>query len=141
MLYVSEGLSIPLKEIRISAVRSSGPGGQHVNTTATKAVLRFDLERSGALTPFQKMILKGKLRRRIGKDGCLTLSCQVHRSFEQNREEVLRRFARLVDEALTPVLERIRPRVPGGQRRKRVEAKKRRASIKKTRGPVRGEDQ
>ncbi|MGE4293632.1 MAG: alternative ribosome rescue aminoacyl-tRNA hydrolase ArfB [Desulfovibrio sp.] len=140
MLYVSQDLSIPLKEIRISAVRSSGPGGQHVNTTATKAVLRFDLERSGVLTPFQKMILRGKLRRRIGKDGCLTLACQVHRSFEQNREEVLGRFAKLLAEALTPVLERVRSGVPGGQRRQRLESKKRRASIKKARGPVSGED-
>lgn len=140
MLYISESLSIPLREIRISAVRSSGPGGQHVNTTATKAVLRFHLERSSALTPLQKMILRGKLRRRIGKEGYLTLACQTQRSFEQNRDEVLSRFAKLVADALLPVLDRVRSGVPGGQRRRRLEDKKRRASFKKARGSVSGKE-
>ncbi|MEF2144080.1 MAG: alternative ribosome rescue aminoacyl-tRNA hydrolase ArfB [Desulfovibrionaceae bacterium] len=136
MLFIMDDLSIPLREIRISAVRSSGPGGQHVNTAATKAVLRFNLDRCSVLTQFQKMIIRGKLRRRIGKDGCLTLACQTQRSFEQNREEALSRFASLLAEALTPVLERVRSGVPGGQRRRRLDAKKRRASIKKARGAV-----
>lgn len=140
MLYISKELSIPMKELRIRAVRSSGPGGQHVNTAATKAVLRFNLAHSRQLTQLQKMILRGKLRRRIGKDGYLTLTCQTHRSFEQNREEILHRFADLLAEALTPVMQRIRSGVPGGERRRRVEAKKRRAAIKKKRGPVSRED-
>ncbi|SKA72171.1 ribosome-associated protein [Paucidesulfovibrio gracilis DSM 16080] len=140
MLYIAEDVSIPLKEIRIRAVRSSGPGGQHVNTASTKAVLRFNLGRSRRLTQLQKMLLRGKLRRRIGKDGVLTLACQTHRSFERNREEVLRRFADLLAEALAPVMERVRSGVPAGERRRRLESKKRRASVKRCRGPVRRED-
>lgn len=140
MLYVSENLSIPLKEIRITAARSSGPGGQHVNTTATKAVLRFNVERSGSLTQLQKVILRGKLRRRIGKDGNLVLACQTHRSFEQNRDEALSRLAGLLADALTPILERVHTGVPGGQRKQRLEAKRRRASVKRLRGSVAGED-
>lgn len=133
-LYIMDGVNIPLSELSFSFSRSSGPGGQHVNTSDTRVTLSFDVAHSGSLTQLQRMIVNGKLKRRINKDGVLRLSCSSARSQKANREACVERFVRLLREALEPVLERIETRVPKSSKRKRLDRKKQRASIKKYRG-------
>ena len=142
MLVINDAISIPFSELKFTFSRSPGPGGQHVNKTSTKATLSFNVERTRSLSPLQKMIVKGKLRRRIGKDGILHISAHDTRSQADNRELVLKRFMELLREALEPVLDRINSRVPRSQKRRRLDDKKRRGQVKQLRGtPRRGGDQ
>jgi ribosome-associated protein len=133
MPYINEHLTIPDEELKFTFSRSPGPGGQHVNTSSTRVTLSFDLGKTRTLTPLQKMIVQGKLRRRIGKDGVLRLSAHDTRSQADNRALAVERFVELLRGALEPVLERIRPKVSRTQKKKRLETKKRRAQVKRLR--------
>ncbi|MGE4504461.1 MAG: alternative ribosome rescue aminoacyl-tRNA hydrolase ArfB [Desulfovibrionaceae bacterium] len=133
MPYINEHLTIPDEELKFTFSRSPGPGGQHVNTSSTRVTLSFDLGKTRSLSPLQKMIVQGKLRRRIGKDGVLRLSTHDTRSQADNRALAVERFVELLRGALEPVLERIRPKVSRTQKKKRLETKKRRAQVKRLR--------
>lgn len=133
---LSRTVSIPDDELLLRFSRSSGPGGQSVNTTSSQVELRFDVEASGALTPTQKRRLRSRLAGRVSKEGVLVLRASEHRSQLRNREAVLDRFARLVTEALS----RPRPRRPTRPtwtaREGRLRAKRRRSETKSRRGRV-----
>lgn len=133
MIYINDNLSIPEGELKFTAVRSPGPGGQHVNKTSTAVVLRFDLAASPSLTQLEKVILKGKLRRRINRKGVLQIVSRSTRSQAENKRRAVERFARLMAEALEPVLQRIGTRVPKSSRKRRLESKKRRGAVKRMR--------
>ncbi len=133
MIYINDNLSIPEGELTFTAVRSPGPGGQHVNKTSTAVVLRFDLASSPSLTQLEKVILKGKLRRRISGKGILQLVSHSTRSQAENKRRAVERFAKLLAEALEPVMQRINTRVPRSSRRRRLEGKKRRSAAKRMR--------
>lgn len=140
MIEINDDLSIPMKELKFTFSRSPGPGGQNVNTSDTKATLCFNIERTRCLSPLQKMLLKGKLRRRIGKDGILRISAHDTRSQGNNRELALKRFIEIMQKALAPVMDRIHPRVPKSQKRKRTDRKKRRGQVKSLRKRPLGDD-
>lgn len=133
---LSRTVSIPDDELVLRFSRSSGPGGQSVNTTSSQVELRFDVEASGALTPAQKRRLRSRLAGRVSKDGVLVLRASEYRSQLRNREAVLDRFALLVTEALR----RPRPRRPTRPtrmaREDRLRAKRRRSQTKGWRGRV-----
>ncbi|CAN5251425.1 alternative ribosome rescue aminoacyl-tRNA hydrolase ArfB [soil metagenome] len=133
---LSRTVSIPDDELVLRFSRSSGPGGQSVNTTSSQVELRFDVEASGALTPTQKRRLRSRLAGRVSKEGVLVLRASEHRSQLRNREAVLDRFARLVTEALR----RPRPRRPTRPTRTaregRLRTKRRRSDAKARRGRV-----
>ncbi len=132
-LIVDDQHRIPAEELELAASRSSGPGGQHVNTTDSRIQVRWDLRRSGALTPEEKERVAQRLASRLTQDGVLVLACDVHRSQRRNREEVLARLAALLRQAL----HRPRPRkstgVPRAAREQRLQQKHARAEIKRTR--------
>ena len=132
-LIVDDQHCIGAEELELSASRSSGPGGQHVNTTDSRIQVRWDLRRSNALTPDEKERVGQRLASRLTQDGILVLACDVHRSQRRNREEVLARLATMVRQAL----HRPRPRkptaVPRGIREKRLQQKRARADLKRTR--------
>jgi len=136
-LIVDDQHRIPAEELELAASRSSGPGGQHVNTTDSRIQVRWDLRRSGALTPEEKERVAQRLASRLTQDGVLVLACDVHRSQRRNREEVLTRLAALLRQAL----HRPRPRrttgVPRAAREQRLQLKRARAAIKRAR---RGDD-
>ncbi|MDP8978505.1 MAG: aminoacyl-tRNA hydrolase [Actinomycetota bacterium] len=133
---LSRTVSIPDDELVLRFSRSSGPGGQSVNTTSSQVELRFDVEASGALTPAQKRRLRSRLAGRVNKEGVLVLRASEHRSQLRNREAVLDRFSRLVTEALS----RPRPRRPTRPtrtaREDRLRTKRRRSRLKGWRGRV-----
>ena len=128
-------VTIPDHELDVSFTRSSGPGGQHVNTSSTKVELRFDVPGSQALSDTQKERITEQLGSRLTSDGVLILTASEHRSQTRNREAVTGRFANLLGEALQPIKRR-RPTKPSrAARRRRVEAKRRRAETKALRKP------
>jgi ribosome-associated protein len=121
---IGPDLAIPDDELEVRFSRSGGPGGQHVNTSATKAELRFDLERSKALSAEQKERIRRRLGRRISSDGVLVLQADEYRSQTRNREAVLTRFGTLLANALRTAPPR-RPTQPSRAARERRLADKR----------------
>ena len=85
-----------LKEISFKAVRSSGPGGQHVNKTASKAVIGFTITSSQIFTPLEKQRLLEKLKSRISQDGILTITCSESRSQHRNKALAIARLFTLL---------------------------------------------
>src|ERR1044071_375395 len=102
MIHITGDLLIPEVEIRFTASRSGGPGGQNVNKVSSKVTLAFDVRHSTVLSDEQKRKITGKLATRINKEGILQIVSQKTRSQELNRADVLERFADLLRMALTP---------------------------------------
>ncbi len=126
-LPVRPGTSIPLREITVRASRSSGPGGQHANTTASRIEASFDVAASEALTDDQKRRIMARLGPRV------VAVAQDERSQTRNRELALQRLARRLETALAPR----RPRHPTRPTRssvtQRLDAKRRRSERKRDR--------
>jgi ribosome-associated protein len=139
MIEIGKTLSIPESEISFTVSRSSGPGGQHVNKVSTRVTLQFDLRNSLHLSDRQKRRLATRLASRINRDGVLKLHCQRHRSQAANREELIRRFAALLRDALTRRRKRIATRPTRSSVERRLTEKQRRGRIKQDR--KRGEAQ
>ncbi len=133
MVKITKKLEIPDEEIRFTFSRSSGPGGQNVNKVNTKATLRFDINSTKGLTPEQKKVLKRRLNNRISQNGVLTVSSDRFRSQRANREEALRRFVELLNQALKPRPKRKKTSVPRAARERRLREKKHRSRIKAAR--------
>mgnify|MGYP003467368299 CR=1 FL=1 len=74
--YGDDGLSIPYEELEITATRSSGPGGQHVNTTDSRVQVRFDVAASPSLTPELRQRLRERLGARVDKRGAVRVASQ-----------------------------------------------------------------
>jgi ribosome-associated protein len=125
------GVTVPDEELVVRFARSGGPGGQHVNTSATKVELRFDVGASAALDEEQKARVRAALGNRMSKDGTLVLAASEHRSQARNREAVEARFAALLGDALRPPPRRRRRTKPTrAARERRLEAKRRRSETK-----------
>ena len=137
MVRVNDSLEIPEEELSFSASRGGGPGGQHVNKVASRVTLRFDVMHSPSLGGDQRQALLQKLSSRLTRDGVLLLSSHESRSQVANREEVVRRLAQLLREGLQRPKKRRSTRPTRGSRERRLESKKRRAGVKRSRGKVR----
>ncbi len=129
-------IAIPARDLSWRATRSSGPGGQNVNKVATKVTLRFDLERSDALTAAQKRRLRKLAGRRLDADGAVLVSAQAERSQGQNLERARAALRRLVKKALVAPKRRVATKPTKAQRRRRLEDKRRQSEKKRRRGPV-----
>ncbi|QGY38776.1 aminoacyl-tRNA hydrolase [Pseudodesulfovibrio cashew] len=133
MIRLTNTVCIPYGELRFITSRSSGPGGQHVNTTDTRVTLLFDVDASPSLTQFQKVAVKGKLRRRIDKRGVLRVTSQKFRSQKTNKDSAIERFVELMRWALTPVTPRKDTVVPKSAKRRRLERKRHTSERKRQR--------
>lgn len=134
VLVINEQVRIPLSEVRYHFVRSGGPGGQHVNKSATQVEIEFDLARSPSLSGEQKARAALQLGSYLDKQGVVHLASQLSRSQLQNREDVTARFVELMRRALR-IPKRRRPTRPSAaSRERRLEAKRRRSNIKRDRG-------
>jgi ribosome-associated protein len=140
VIYINATLSIPEDEPTLTAERSSGPGGQHVNKVSTRIVLEFDVVGSPTLDRRQKDRIRQCLAGRITRDGRLRLSCQRHRSQTANRREAITRFAALVRAALRPRPRRRSTKVPRAERRRRLDDKRHRSRLKQHRTGRTGRD-
>ncbi len=136
-LRVTDRLGIPVAELAWRFSRSSGPGGQGVNTTDSRVELSWDLAASQALPePLRERAVARLGGRLVG--GVLTVTASEHRSQLRNREAAAARLVALVAAAIAPPPARRRPTRPSkGSVERRIAAKKHRGTIKKFR---RGED-
>lgn len=130
---VLAGLSIPESELSLSAVRSSGPGGQNVNKVSTKVVLRFAFETSRSLTFGQKTRLRENFAGYLTKTGELVLQSDETRSQETNRERAFERLGAILSSIKTPPRKRVKTKPTRASKERRLDAKDRRSQVKKTR--------
>ncbi len=128
-----EGYEVPLDELRFRFSRSGGPGGQHVSRSATQVELLFDVARSPSLTEEQRALVLRRLRGYIDADGVLHLVSSSTRSQLRNREEVVRRFAQMMERALRVPKPRRPTRPTAAARARRLAEKRHRAEIKRLR--------
>ncbi|MDT0441988.1 alternative ribosome rescue aminoacyl-tRNA hydrolase ArfB [Streptomyces sp. DSM 41886] len=139
--YVIRGsVSLPESELRWRFSRSSGPGGQHVNTSDTQVEVLFDLAATRALPEVWKERALDRLAGRL-TGGVLSVRATEHRSQWRNRETAARRLAGLLAEASAPppAARRAR-RVPRGVTERRLADKRRRADLKRGRSRNQGWD-
>jgi ribosome-associated protein len=133
---VTRTISIDETELVESATRASGAGGQHVNTTDSAVILRFDVAASPSLPEMVKARLARLAGARMTGDGVLILRSEGSRSQFENRREVRERLIALIAEA-TIVPKKRKPTKPSkAAKAKRVDTKKARSGIKAGRGRV-----
>ena len=124
-----------LAECDFKAVRSSGPGGQHVNKTSSKVMLSWDLKNSIAFTEEQKSRLREKLANRLTGDDILQLSYDNSRSQHKNKDEVISNFFLILKKGLHKPKPRKRTKPTRVSKLKRLRAKKQNAEKKANRKP------
>ena len=124
-----------LKEISFKAIRSSGPGGQHVNKTSSKAVISFTITTSEIFTPKEKQRLLEKLKTRISQDGSLTITCSESRSQHRNKALAIARLFSLLEKSLRVAKSRKKSRPSRNAVEKRLVSKKKHALKKANRKP------
>jgi ribosome-associated protein len=136
LIHVTRSISIDEDEIEESFTRSSGAGGQHVNTTDSAVLLRFDVARSPGLPDLVKSRLADIAGSRMTREGILVLRSEGSRSQLLNRQEVRERLLAMIREA-TIIPKKRRPTKPSrAAKARRVDAKKARSGVKAGRGRV-----
>ena len=129
MLVITPRLSVPLAEIDLSAMRSGGPGGQHVNKTESAVQLRFDVQASSLPDPVKQRLLA--LRdQRVSNDGVVVIKAQQSRSQQQNRDAALERLRELIEQASHVPRVRRATKPSRSSQRKRMDQKTRHGRLK-----------
>ncbi len=130
MIHVTDRISIDETELEETFIRASGPGGQNVNKLSSAVQLRFDVRHSPSLSDAVRMRLERLAGRRLTREGVLVITAQRHRTQERNRADARERLIELIREAATPPVPRRPTRPTRASRERRIETKKRRATIK-----------
>jgi len=133
MIEITALFKLDESELQFDFVRSAGPGGQNVNKVSTACQLRWDVRATAALLPDVKERLVKLAGSRMTEEGILIIEAKRHRTQEQNREDAIAHLVALVQKALEkPKLrKKTRPSVTASGAR--VDEKKRRAAVKRTR--------
>ena len=126
-LRIGRGVAVPLSEIELRTSRSSGPGGQHANVTASRVEAVFDVEASRALGDEHKR----RIAARLGP--VVRAVAQDTRSQTRNRELALERLRGRLESALVVPRQRRATKPTGASRRRRLETKRRRGETKRSR--------
>lgn len=134
-LVTALGIRIPLSEIDLDATRSRGPGGQHVNKTASAVRLSFDIAASPTLSDDQRQRLLAASDGRLTADGRIVIRAESSRLQSRNRTEALDRLAQFIDEALEVRRPRRKTRPPRKSMEQRLKDKAHRGRLKASRRP------
>ena len=134
-LRIKKGCSIPMSEITVRASRSSGPGGQHANVTASRIEAAFRISESDSLSDAQRKRLAEKFGDRVNAVS------QDARSQARNREIALERLAEKIAAAITPPKARRKTRPTRASREKRLQGKRKRSEVKRARKKPSDHDQ
>jgi len=134
MIRITDHIALDESELVESFIRASGPGGQNVNKLSTAVQLRFDVRGSPSLTDEVRARLERLAGRRLTRDGVLVITAQNHRTQERNRADALDRLVELIRAAAVRPVPRRPTKPTKASRRRRVDDKKRRGSIKALRG-------
>jgi len=129
-------LVIPEAELRWTAVRASGPGGQNVNKVASKIDLRFDFEDSSALSDELKARLRQKAAARLDAEGLIQITSQLTRNQPDNLEDARQKLAALLASALAVPKARRKTKPSRAKKARRVADKRVHAEKKQNRGRV-----
>jgi ribosome-associated protein len=113
-----------LSELKFKAVRSSGAGGQNVNKVSSKVVLSFDLGNSLGLTHDEKELLLTKIATKLTQENILILTSEEDRSQLKNKEVVVKKFLKVIENGLKIPKERKETKIPRAVKEKRLSTKK-----------------
>lgn len=137
---IRPGLAIPASEVVELASRASGPGGQHVNKSATRVTLRWNPAESAVLSEPQRRRLLVALKSRLTRDGELVVHADRERSRRRNREAAQERIGELVRSGLEVPRHRHKTAPSRASKRRRRDTKRQRGEVKRGRGQVRSSD-
>ena len=132
-IFIKNGITIPEHELEITASRSGGAGGQHVNKTDTRITIRWNIKSTQALTDEQKHLVLEKLSSRITQEGDLVISNSESRSQQQNKKNALNNLAAIIRNALHVPKKRIATKVSKALKEARLKTKAHRSAIKQMR--------
>ena len=136
-IIIAPNIIIPRSDLSFRFARSGGPGGQHVNTADTKAILRYDVAGSAVLKATMSEAKFGRflarLENKLDSEGVLQITCQETRSQLSNKEIAIERFTAILKGALIEPKRRKKTKPSRAAKEKRLKAKKIRSDIKKGR--------
>ena len=135
-LNISKRVSISDSEIEMTAVRSQGAGGQHVNKVSTAVQLRFNAAGSSSLSDGVRIRLKQIAGRRMTAEGMLIIKANRFRSQEQNRQDAVHRLVSLIQRAAEKPKHRRPTKPTAASTRRRLATKRRRSETKHRRKPI-----